>query len=169
MIFYEKVIRHVFLEFGCYDFVRVGSFQTVWKGFPTILFKDACFLGRNITVPIQLKCPNGHHLTAKESNAGKVGKCPVCKAAVTIPVLHRTAITDSAIVSILGDLSAVKRVKKVTPKPVVPPAGLKSSSVSSSSTVLPHIRLCPNCEREIDMGYHICPHCHTYITSLNDF
>jgi Zn finger protein HypA/HybF involved in hydrogenase expression len=123
-------------------------------------------------VPIQLKCPNGHHLTAKESNAGKTGKCPVCKAVVNIPVLRQTVITDSAVVSILGDPSSVKknRVKTATSptkeKTVVPAS---EQSASSSSSVLPHVRLCPNCEREIDMGYHICPHCHTYITGLNDF
>jgi Zn finger protein HypA/HybF involved in hydrogenase expression len=131
-------------------------------------------------MPIQLKCPNGHHLTAKESNAGKTGKCPVCKAVVNIPVLHQRAITDSAVVSILGDPGSVKKdqVKKdkvgttispIKKKPVVPSSGQLSSLSSSSSSVSPHVRLCPSCEQEIDMGYHICPHCHTYITGLNDF
>ncbi|MDR0705597.1 MAG: hypothetical protein LBF88_11490 [Planctomycetaceae bacterium] len=122
-------------------------------------------------MPIQLKCPNGHHLSAKESNAGKTGKCPVCKATVNIP-LHQKVITDSAVVSILSDSSSVKKDKMGTTispnkkKSVVSSLGQLSSS---SSSVSPHIRLCPNCEREIDMGYHICPHCHTYITGLNDF
>jgi Zn finger protein HypA/HybF involved in hydrogenase expression len=131
-------------------------------------------------VPIQLKCPNGHHLTAKESNAGKTGKCPVCKAAVNIPVLRQTLITDSAVVSILGDPSSVKKNRTgTTPSPTVKKTAAPSlkqsgssgsgSSLSSTSSVLPHVRLCPNCEQEIDMGYHICPHCHTYITGLNDF
>jgi uncharacterized paraquat-inducible protein A len=124
-------------------------------------------------MPIQLKCPNGHHLTAKESNAGKTGKCPVCKAAVNIPVLHQRVITDSAVVSILGNPGSVKKDNKVgttispiKKKPVISPLGQQSSS---SSSVSPHVRFCPSCEREIDMGYHICPHCHTYITGLNDF
>lgn len=134
-------------------------------------------------MPIQLKCPNGHRLTAKESNAGKTGKCPVCKAAVSIPVLHRSAaITDSAVISILGAPSAApsNRVgttlstgKKVTPPqsaaPAATPAGTKRSDSTLSSASMPHVKLCPSCEREIDMGYHICPHCHTYITGLNDF
>jgi Zn finger protein HypA/HybF involved in hydrogenase expression len=122
----------------------------------------------NTPVPIQLKCPNGHHLTAKESNAGKTGKCPVCKAIVHIPVLQQKVITDSAIVNILGDPSNVKKDKVGT---TVSPVKKKNvvSSTSSASSISPHVRLCPNCEREIDMGYHICPHCHTYITGLNDF
>ncbi|MDR2441671.1 MAG: formate dehydrogenase accessory protein FdhE [Planctomycetaceae bacterium] len=119
-------------------------------------------------MPIQLKCPNGHHLTAKESNAGKTGKCPVCKAVVKIPVLHQKVISDSAVVSILGDPS---NVKKDNVKTIVTPVKKKNtrSSTSSTSSISPHVRICPNCEQEIDMGYHICPHCHTYITGLNDF
>jgi hypothetical protein len=123
-------------------------------------------------MPIQLKCPNGHHLAAKESNAGKTGKCPVCKAAVNIPVLHPQVVTDSAVVSILGDPGSVKKdkvgttISPIKKKTVVSPLGQLSSSASSA---LPHVRICPSCEQEIDMGYHICPHCHTYITGLNDF
>ncbi|MDR3198106.1 MAG: formate dehydrogenase accessory protein FdhE [Planctomycetaceae bacterium] len=119
-------------------------------------------------MPIQLKCPNGHHLTAKESNAGKTGKCPVCKAAVTIPVLHQTVISDSAVVNILGDPAG--GAKKDNVGTTISPIKKKNKVVSSSaSSISPHVRICPNCEREIDMGYHICPHCHTYITGLNDF
>ncbi len=138
-------------------------------------------------MPISLKCPNGHHLTAKESNAGKTGKCPVCKASVSIPVLHQTAISESAIMHILGTPEAPPASKVGTtiapPKKTVPPAAAAAAaatvaaatnakhvaSPSASSATLPHIKLCPSCEREIDMGYHICPHCHTYITGLNDF
>ncbi|MDR0337333.1 MAG: formate dehydrogenase accessory protein FdhE [Planctomycetaceae bacterium] len=124
-------------------------------------------------MPIQLKCPNGHRLAAKESNAGKTGKCPVCKAAVSIPVLHQTVITDSAVVNILGDPGNTKKDRVgVTVTPVrkkTVGSSLGQSGSLSSSSVLPHVRLCPNCEQEIDMGYHICPHCHTYITGLNDF
>ncbi len=118
-------------------------------------------------MPIQLKCPNGHHLTAKESNAGKTGKCPVCKAAVTIPVLHRTAMTDSAVVRILGDPDAPKKNGGDAPAGQAKPK--QGDAPSHSTMTLPHVKSCPCCEREIDLGYHICPHCRTYITGLNDF
>jgi Zn finger protein HypA/HybF involved in hydrogenase expression len=127
------------------------------------LYYKKTFWGGNVAVPIQLKCPNGHHLTAKESNAGKTGKCPVCKAVVNIPILHRKAVTDSVVVSILGDPNQNKKRNTATS-----PSAKKSAS-STSSVSLPHVRFCPSCEREIDLGYHICPHCHTYITGLNDF
>ncbi len=132
-------------------------------------------------MPIHLKCPNGHHLTAKESNAGKTGKCPVCKASVTIPVLHQTAMTDSAIVRILGVPDAPKQNPAgVVGQTVAPTAGnavgrkagqakAQGESPSHSTMTLPNVKQCPSCEREIDLGYHICPHCRTYITDLNDF
>jgi len=117
-----------------------------------------------------MNCPNGHQLTASESNAGKTGKCPVCKAPVSIPAPNQTEISDSAIMNILGTAEPQNRSRIGTviapPKPAAAPRAAKSTS---SSATLPHIKLCPSCEREIDMGYHICPHCHTYITGLNDF
>lgn len=136
-----------------------------------IFFREGEFI-----VPIHLNCPNGHHLTAKESNAGKTGKCPVCKVSVTIPVLHQSVISDSAIMTILGDASGVKKTRvgtTVTPgkkKPVVKKVHRTGSDSPSASAVsVPYVKICPSCEREIDMGYHICPFCHTYITGLNDF
>ena len=129
-------------------------------------------------MPIQLVCPNGHHLTTKEDNAGKTGKCPKCKVAVSIPV-KKIIASDSVVMSILGDANLPNQKqtarKVVPPKPTVSASGTPKNasrvngSVSSSSAMLPHLKVCPNCEREIDMGYHICPHCHTYITGLNDF
>ncbi len=135
-------------------------------------------------MPIELTCPNGHRLVAKDSNAGRKGKCPVCKASVSIPMITEAAITESAIISILGDpgLKKTERVgKTLTPpknpvsKSPIPKNQVTAASstfreeTSGSSVSMPHIKLCPSCEREIDLGYHICPHCHTYITGLDDF
>ncbi len=122
-------------------------------------------------MPIHLKCPNGHHLTAKESNAGKTGKCPVCKAAVTIPPLLQTVMSDSAIVRILGNPDVPKK-NNGTESAGSGSDGTKSKQGNQprhSTLSLPNLKQCPNCEREIDLGYHICPHCRTYITGLNDF
>jgi len=118
-------------------------------------------------MPIQLVCPNGHRLTTKETNAGKSGKCPVCKSPVTIPIQNRSGTDDSAIVvAVLGELnaqSATQKVGKTILAPKRPPAAVKDSSA------LARIRICPNCERDIDLGYHVCPHCHAYLTGLNEF
>ena len=124
---------------------------------------------------IHIKCPNGHGLTAKESNAGKTGKCPICKAPVTIPVLLNSHISDSAILDILGgggNISGTRVSSVSSPKVTATTTTVVASNVRTQaigSTSLPHTKVCPSCEREIDMGYYICPHCHTYITGLNDF
>lgn len=31
-------------------------------------------------------------------------------------------------------------------------------------------QVCPQCDWEIDSGYHVCPHCHYYLMGkMNDF
>ena len=125
--------------------------------------------GEDIAMPIQLVCPNGHRLTANEANAGKSGKCPVCKAPVTIPIPNRTVADDSDIVvAVLGELNAqavakARQVGRTVLAPRRQTAAVKDSSESART------RTCPNCERDIDLGYHVCPHCHTYLTGLNEF
>ncbi len=124
---------------------------------------------------IQLKCPNGHRLTAHESNAGKSGKCPVCKAAVVIPIPVRdeTAMTDSAVVRILGLPETLQKPSTSAAKaaPATPTKSSNSPDPAHSSHYMaqPNMKHCPSCDREIELGYHICPYCRTYITGLNDF
>ena len=118
---------------------------------------------------IVMQCPKGHRLTASESNAGKTGRCPVCKAVVTIPIPQSTLLSESTILSILGaaDLGG-------TPKRVVAPKREGAFSMPGSATVVSDdvnikTKYCPSCDREIDIGYHICPHCQTYMSALSDF
>ena len=117
-------------------------------------------------MPIQLVCPNGHRLTAKESNAGKTGKCPVCQAPVVIPMPSRPVADSAIVVAVLGELNAQSAAQKVG-KTVLAPK--RQSPASKGSSVLARTKVCPNCERDIDLGYHICPHCHAYLTGLNEF
>lgn len=114
---------------------------------------------------IHLTCPNGHSLTARESNAGKQGKCPLCKAPVTIPSTQ--SLTESAILNILGN-PEVKKPHHSANIPLGREKPLGTFGDASTST-LPAMKVCPSCDREIDTGYHICPHCHTYLTGLSDF
>jgi len=117
---------------------------------------------------IQLVCPNGHRLTAKESNAGQSGKCPVCKIAVSIPIPNRSVTADSAVVvAVLGELNAKSATSQVG-RTVLAPKRQSAVAVREAS-MQARVRICPNCERDIDLGYHICPHCHAYLTGLNEF
>ena len=116
---------------------------------------------------IHIKCPNGHSLTTKESSAGKKGKCPVCKCVIDIP--KQSVLTESAVMDILGDPEPTTSVYAMTeslftaietqdmPPPSADRPPVASVPVSSST------RTCPNCERDIDSRYHICPHCKTYL------
>lgn len=116
---------------------------------------------------IHLTCPKGHHLTARESNAGKIGKCPVCKAPVTIPT--SVSLSESAIMNILGNPDASSR-HTMAPRPQQQTfAEPIPGTVSAEAKAKPATKKCPSCDREIDIGYHICPHCHMYLTGLNDF
>ena len=38
-------------------------------------------------MPIQLTCPNGHRLTAKDEHVGRTLKCPACQTPVTVPIV----------------------------------------------------------------------------------
>jgi len=120
-------------------------------------------------MPIQLVCPNGHRLTAQESSAGKSGKCPVCQAPVSIPIPNRSPSADSAIVvAVLGELNAKALPSQQVGKTILAPKRPAAATVRDSSAQA-RVRICPNCERDIDMGYHICPHCHAYLAGLNEF
>jgi len=119
---------------------------------------------------IHIKCPKGHPLTAKESNAGKTGKCPICKCAVEIP--KQSVLTESAILDILGDPEPTTSVYAMTESlfttelfeaaaPDMPPVPAAQSF--ASAPLPPSTKTCANCERDIDSRYHICPHCKTYL------
>ena len=117
-------------------------------------------------MPIQLVCPNGHRLTAKESNAGKSGKCPVCQAPVTIPIPDKPVSDSAVVMAVLGELNAktpTQKASKTILAPKAPAPDVKDSSM------LARMKVCPNCDRDIDLGYHVCPHCHAYLTGLNEF
>ena len=120
-------------------------------------------------MPIQLVCPNGHRLTAKESSAGKSGKCPVCKTPVSIPIPNRSVTADSAIVvAVLGELNAKSAASQVG-RTVLAPKRQPATVAVKDSSAQARVRICPNCERDIDLGYHVCPHCHAYLAGLNEF
>ncbi|MCL2710460.1 MAG: hypothetical protein FWE95_06240 [Planctomycetaceae bacterium] len=119
---------------------------------------------------IELVCPNGHRLTAKESSAGKTGKCPVCQARIAIPIPNRSVTADSAVVAaVLGELNAQAAAQKKVGRTVLAPKRPQPAVAVKDSSALARVRVCPNCERDIDLGYHVCPHCHAYLAGLNEF
>jgi len=120
---------------------------------------------------ITVHCPKGHRLIASEDNAGKTGRCPVCRAVVSIPMPSSGYLSESAILSILGESTPMKKRMTDELSELAEMAGLAAATLSQPTVIenKTKTKLCPSCDREIDTGYHICPHCQTYISSLSDF
>jgi len=142
---------------------------------PVISFHSCCLVfpytdcletpGKRQTMPITVHCPKGHRLVANDDHAGKTGRCPVCRATVSIPMPHTNYLSETAILGILGSPVPPKNALTDDLDEFAAMAGIPTKVAK-----LPHdVKLCPSCDREIDTGYHICPHCHTYISALSDF
>ena len=113
---------------------------------------------------ITVLCPNGHRLNADNNNAGKTGRCPVCKATVSIPLRRTDYLSETAILSILGTPPQKNNASNIADD-----LGEFAAMTGKKTLLHTHVKLCPSCDREIDTGYHICPHCQTYISTLSDF
>jgi len=116
---------------------------------------------------IHFKCPNGHSLSTKESNAGKTGKCPKCQSAFEVP--KQTVLTESAVLDIIGDPEPTTSVHAITESLFSaidtqdkPPTTANKSKVAPASAAASS-KTCDNCERDIDSRYQICPFCKTYL------
>lgn len=115
---------------------------------------------------IRVVCPNGHVLNVKDALAGKTGLCPRCKARVVVPAPQKDELSEDSIMSILGphaSTTSEPATGGVQRKPV------ESSRTSSLPEGTPPKKSCHKCNREISVGLHICPFCHTYIAKLSDF
>jgi hypothetical protein len=112
---------------------------------------------------IRCVCQNGHVLKVKDSFAGSSGLCPTCRGKVEVPGLQKKRISEDAILGLLGRQSPSER------------AAAESSGVllAASESGIHHLpfpkKACSRCNREVTVGAHICPHCHTYIANLTDF
>ena len=118
---------------------------------------------------ITVLCPKGHRLVARNENAGKMGRCPVCSATVAIPLPRTGYLSETAILSILGTPETKRRNIADDLDEFAAMGGLATTSKTAEDEKSVVVKLCPSCDREIDTGYHICPHCQTYISSLSDF
>lgn len=113
---------------------------------------------------IEFVCPNGHPLKVKDSLAGKMGLCPVCKVRVAVPRLPQSTsseLTEDAILGILGphepDASRVQT-------PLEEPAAERKPAAARDGHAPPK-KSCSKCNAEIPAGVQICPHCRTYLAA----
>jgi len=111
---------------------------------------------------IKLVCPNGHVLKVPEKLAGKTGLCPVCRARVVVPRPGPNALSEEAILGILGTHTP-RRPSQITSEQ------LAAAQASNGADAEGPKKVCRKCNREIAAAMHICPFCHTYIAGLQDF
>ena len=112
---------------------------------------------------IRCVCQNGHVLHVKESLAGTSGLCPSCKGRVNVPKPHDLRMSEDAILDLLGKQKPAARA--AAEESGVALATSDSGIYSQTSAKKP----CNRCSREVSIGTHICPYCHTYIANLTDF
>jgi hypothetical protein len=148
-------------------------------------------------MPIKVTCPNGHAMNVKDSFAGKVGLCPVCRAKVKVPKLPG-GMSEDDIISVLGPhepglsgISSLASSDSFASSSSIFSSSEKGSGASYSGiggssgiglgsssgiglggsrieTSSPPKKTCTSCRREISSGTHICPFCRTYIANLSD-
>jgi hypothetical protein len=112
---------------------------------------------------IQCVCQNGHVLKVKDSFAGMSGRCPSCKGRVDVPKPQKKSISEDVILGLLGRQSAAEKAAAES-------SGVLLAASESGIHRLPFPKkTCNRCNREVSVGAHICPHCHTYIANLSDF
>jgi hypothetical protein len=113
---------------------------------------------------IRCVCQNGHVLNVKESQAGKTGLCPKCRTPVAVPKPTVGTMTEDTILGILGD-----RPGSPHRDTSVNFGSFSDTSLSGIHKALEPKKICERCQKEVALGTHICPYCHTYIANLRDF
>jgi hypothetical protein len=112
---------------------------------------------------IRCVCQNGHVLKVKDSFAGMIGRCPSCKGRVDVPKLEKEDVSEEVILGLLGRQSAAEKAAAES-------SGMLLAASESGIQRLPFPKkTCSRCNREVSVGAHICPFCHTYIANLSDF
>jgi len=111
---------------------------------------------------IKLVCPNGHVLKVPDKLAGKSGLCPVCRARVVVPQPGPDALSEDAILGILGSHTP-REATQITSEQ------LRAARAAAGTDGEVAKKICRKCNREIPASMHICPFCHTYIAGLHDF
>lgn len=117
---------------------------------------------------VEVRCPQGHKLHAREKDRGKTGRCPKCGAPVAIPA-DSDPLPDDEIAEMLGVQKRVAKPPRNEQADHDDPEHIfgedqstaEERPASSSGT---RTKLCPKCHDEILAGYTVCPNCQTYLS-----
>ncbi|MCC9603245.1 hypothetical protein LOC67_22070 [Stieleria sp. JC731] len=97
---------------------------------------------------VTCKCPRGHKVRGGSELIGKTVRCPRCKEKFVFGYQIREAVTDTAVVRMLGDA------------PAIPAAPVAEE---------PSLRPCTRCGVAISKNASVCKHCNCYVGHLPDF
>lgn len=119
-------------------------------------------------MPIEIVCPNGHTLKVKDSLAGKMGLCPICKTPVAVPRVAGVAASELTEDAILGIIGPYEPDPDRVQTPIEEPTAA-SKSGGAREVHVPPKKSCAKCNAEIPAEAQICPYCRTYLaTDMTD-
>ena len=110
---------------------------------------------------IKVTCPNGHSLKIKTKYAGKTGRCPICKARITVPSADDSDVfAEDSIMDVLQPYeSGVSIISLRTPE-----IG-KDPNRISGQVPTQMLKICPECHRQIPADAMICLYCNTNLSA----
>lgn len=106
---------------------------------------------------MKIRCPNGHKLSADDSQAGRRAICPKCSVKFVVPAL-RPKISETSILSVLGDFDGDRSV--VTRAVGTAKSGSRLSAPEK-------LKSCPRCRQTMTLRFQICPNCRLYLPDTN--
>jgi len=113
---------------------------------------------------IEIVCPNGHTLKVKDSLAGKMGLCPVCKTRVAVPRISPPAASELTEDAILGIIGPYEPDPSRVQAPIEEPSAARKPAAPREGHAPPK-KSCTKCNAEIPAESQICPHCRTYLAA----
>ena len=109
---------------------------------------------------IKVTCPNGHSLKIKTKYAGKTGRCPICKARITVPAEDSSVFAEDSIMDVLQPYeSGVSIVSLPTPEIGNDPNQVPGQVPTQM------LKICPGCHRQIPADARVCLYCNTHLAA----
>jgi hypothetical protein len=114
---------------------------------------------------IEVRCANGHVLKVKDSLAGKIGRCPVCRALVKVP---KPAISEDEILAMLNKSLGRKMSRPENADPEQRQTGA-AGAPPSGLPPLRRQRICSACGHAVAYFFAArCTYCGALLPKVDD-
>jgi hypothetical protein len=112
---------------------------------------------------IKVTCPNGHSLKIKAKYAGKTGRCPICKARLTVPSPDGVDVfVEDSIMDVLQPTESGLSI-----------IALRTPEIGNDPNRVPGevptqmLKICPACHRQIPADALVCLYCNTDLATAD--